>query len=353
MGSFRYHHDFYQTYPLQPYLHARPSTPPCLRPLHTDPRAFALTGTNHAVNNDDQSKHCDPAELDEMTTTNQGDKSFFELLPPEIRDQIYDSTMFQDIQREQFNFRFRAPCPHLRLVSRQFKDEYDRQSIWGTALEVSFPADLAKDMWHIHTPVLAARCTSLQLNYLFQKDPHTREISPGAFAITCCRIMLHLFPESLQHLDVHLVWKSVRMLKDYASQRRIQLHYCLNYIVKNQYRLRNGATRHDMQEDNSDYVILPGLKLQYGGISPSNTSMRLECDVLGAGLLKKPATLGTWSVNDCCFLLDDDGVNERLRMETLVEAASAVTVKDEPSRNAEFDAPDDQIWHQEVKVEQN
>ena len=167
--------------------------------------------------------------MEGMTTTDQGCKTFFELLPPEIRDQIYDATMFQDIQREHLNFRFRAPFLHLRLVSRQFKNEYDRRSIGDTTLEVSFPADFAEKMRRIYPPGLAARCTSLQLNYLILEYPHAHEMSPGGFAITCCRIMLRLAPRGLKHLHIYLVWKSVRMLKDYTSSRfLILLHGFIN-----------------------------------------------------------------------------------------------------------------------------
>lgn len=61
-----------------------------------------------------------------MATT-KNSKSSFEVVPREIRDQIYGLTFDHDIERERFMFRFQAPCPHLRLVSRQLKDEYDEQ----------------------------------------------------------------------------------------------------------------------------------------------------------------------------------------------------------------------------------
>ena len=57
-----------------------------------------------------------------ISMTSQDGKSLFEILPAEIRDQIYDATMFQNTQRQKVNFHFRSPRPHLRLVSRQSKD---------------------------------------------------------------------------------------------------------------------------------------------------------------------------------------------------------------------------------------
>ncbi|GAB7332431.1 hypothetical protein MBLNU13_g04237t2 [Cladosporium sp. NU13] len=176
-----------------------------------------------------------------IAMTNQDGKSFFELVPAEIRDQIYDATMFQTIQRQKVNFQFKAPCPHLRFVSRQFKDEYDARSVWGTNLEVSL--------------------------------------------------------------------------------------------------------RYDVREDISDSGIAVALKLRYGGIPLLNTSVRSKCDVLGAELLKEPVTLGVWSAEDDCFLLDEDVTSERLKLETVVEVAiQAETVKDQVSNDGEVDIFEDQIW---------
>ncbi|GAB7332432.1 hypothetical protein MBLNU13_g04237t1 [Cladosporium sp. NU13] len=202
-----------------------------------------------------------------IAMTNQDGKSFFELVPAEIRDQIYDATMFQTIQRQKVNFQFKAPCPHLRFVSRQFKDEYDARS----------------------------------------------------------------------HFEIYLVWDSVRMLKDYASQRPTGFLYHLNYLIEH--------PGYDVREDISDSGIAVALKLRYGGIPLLNTSVRSKCDVLGAELLKEPVTLGVWSAEDDCFLLDEDVTSERLKLETVVEVAiQAETVKDQVSNDGEVDIFEDQIW---------
>jgi hypothetical protein len=73
--------------------------------------------------------------MDGTATNDQGGKLFFELLPPEIRDQIYGATMEQNIRRKHLNFDFIAPSPHLHLVNRLFKDEYNKRSTWGTMLK--------------------------------------------------------------------------------------------------------------------------------------------------------------------------------------------------------------------------
>jgi hypothetical protein len=277
---------------------------------------FVFTALDHAVQKDSRSQQSFSLDIDGMATTDQDPRSFFGLLPPEIRDQIYDATMFQDIQREHLNFRFKAPCPHLRLVSRQFKEEYDRRSIWGTVLEVSFLADLSESGYP-GKPGLAARCTSLQLNYLFERDSHAHEYMPYGFAIACYRITLHLVPRGLQNLNVHLIWNSVRMLQDYlSSEVSNRLHCYIDRTVWNHYSCLHGARRRRMREHISNPGGITHLKLQYGGISLSDSSMRSKCDILGAELLKKSVTLGAWSGKDNCYLLDEDGISERLRLET-------------------------------------
>jgi hypothetical protein len=100
-----------------------------------------------------------------------------------------------------------------------------------------------------------------------------------------------------------------------------------------------------VREDLSESGIVIGLNLRYGGLPPLNTAMRSKCDLLGAELLKKPVTLGVWSAKDGCFQLDDDGISERLRLETVIEAAiQAETGKGQVSDDREVDMFEDQIW---------
>jgi hypothetical protein len=283
--------------------------------------------------------------------TNQDGKSFFELVPAEIRDQFYDATMFQNIQRKHLNFSFKAPCPHLRLVNHQFKDEYDERSIWGTTLEVSFRAAFTEYQRHPNTPGLAARCDSMRLKYLFQKNSHAREEDPPSLPHMCICLMLHLAPERVKHLEVCLVWFSVRMLKDHVSQQSDWLHRLINHLINDPYYLMHHEWWDGQHRDLSDSGIVVGLKLDYGGIPPLNTPMRLKCNALDDELLKRPITLGVWIGKDNCYLLDEDGISERLRLESLVEAAIQGNVKDQFSGDADIDIFEDSIWQEEVDVE--
>lgn len=278
--------------------------------------------------------------------TSQDGRSFFELVPAEIRDQIYDATMFQNIHREKVIFKFMAPCPHLRLVSRQFKDEYDARSEWGTNLEVSFRRISARQLQPPNAPGLALRYTSIRLNCLLGK--HTlicKRSDWDNIAFACKDLILQLAPEGLQHVEVYLVWDSVCMLKDYASQRSTRFLNRLNYLIQN--------PAYNERVDVRDSGIVFDLKLRYGGLPLLNTAMRSKCDVLGAERLKEPVTLGVWSAKDGYFQLDDDRTDEYLRMETVVEAAiQAASARVTSSVDAEMNISEDQIWQEEVRLEQ-
>lgn len=55
-------------------------------------------------------------------------KTFFEVLPRELRDLIYEFTFDHNTKDTYYRYQFKAPQPHLRLVSRQFMHEYDEQT---------------------------------------------------------------------------------------------------------------------------------------------------------------------------------------------------------------------------------
>jgi hypothetical protein len=61
--------------------------------------------------------------------------------------------------------------------------------------------------------------------------------------------------------------------------------------------------------------------------------------------------LDVWSGKDNCYLLDEDGISESLRLETLVEAATKVHVKDQSSGDAEINISEEPIWQEEVDFE--
>jgi hypothetical protein len=78
-----------------------------------------------------------PTDPGEPASVSNGSKSFFDTLPREIRDNIYDYTLDHEVTRHSYHMRFKAPFPHLRLVSRQFKHEYDERSPSNAELVVT------------------------------------------------------------------------------------------------------------------------------------------------------------------------------------------------------------------------
>jgi hypothetical protein len=101
-------------------------------------------------------------------------KSFFDMFPREIRDSIYEHTFDHGMTPHLYHMRFQAPLPHLRLVSRQFKQEYDEQSPTNTSL---FVTDQSQPLNFFYSdaiiaglvlPRLATRCTVVHITQNLQ-----------------------------------------------------------------------------------------------------------------------------------------------------------------------------------------
>lgn len=121
-----------------------------------------------------------PTDLGGPVSTGIHGKSFFEVIPRELRDAIYDLTFDHGTMSNSFEIEFRAPLPHLRLVSRQFKQEYDEQSPRDATLVIS-----NHSLWFQHhacqtprfpiLPQLATRCTAMH----FTHHLHDEEVFPN------------------------------------------------------------------------------------------------------------------------------------------------------------------------------
>jgi hypothetical protein len=104
-------------------------------------------------------------------------RSYFKRFPRELRDCIYD-LLYQEIEESiaGHELHTRAIIPRLRLVSRQFKSEYDERiasDVWNQHLTMTYTAEV-HDWSHFRrcciyalcTP-LAAHTTSITLNMRF------------------------------------------------------------------------------------------------------------------------------------------------------------------------------------------
>jgi len=77
-----------------------------------------------------------PTEPGGAASINSDGKSFFDVLPRELRDRIYEYTFDHDTEDHFYRYYFSAPQPHLRLASRQFMHGYDEQTQTDATLHV-------------------------------------------------------------------------------------------------------------------------------------------------------------------------------------------------------------------------
>jgi hypothetical protein len=108
---------------------------------------------------------------------NDSAKSFFGMLPRELRDKIYDLTFDYEIETDSYLLQFRASLPHLRLISRQFKDEYDEQTPRNATFSITdrgpLPPTLRHEILVLSPPRLATHCTALEITQNMYDTPHT------------------------------------------------------------------------------------------------------------------------------------------------------------------------------------
>lgn len=105
-------------------------------------------------------------------------KMFFRFfsLPAELRDMIYDH-LWQDVEEDRDHLRFDicTTIPELRLISRQFRSEYDerisanehKNLVTVTQLYEASPYDPSKE---VSFPRLAAQSTGLTINIISRDD---------------------------------------------------------------------------------------------------------------------------------------------------------------------------------------
>lgn len=207
--------------------------------------------------------------------TIKNSKSFFEIIPREIRDQIYGLTFDHDIERQHFTFQFQASCPHLRLVSRQFKEEYDEQdgrtpksatllaTVQGEKSILTLPHPNDRGEWHnyearmphimgpsasaagaIEIPRLlvrqsmpgpAKKCTSLQVNYFMPKPKPAswREEIDITHLVPDMRCIILDLERELQQAEILLVWKSTSTNPSFAIRCDLSLPSILSRLRTN------------------------------------------------------------------------------------------------------------------------
>jgi hypothetical protein len=261
-----------------------------------------------------------------MGSVNKEGKSFFEIAPREIRDLIYDATFQHEVKRGHVTSNFEAPCLHLRLISRQFKDEYDERTPKRTKLVLCFDAEIVPlRSRHLSTfvPTLATRCTSIELRYLAHKyqlfDGYgERSQNFAAFSVLCMELMMSM--THLRGLEIQLIWDSVSVLEDFATQcrRTVMTNTCVSKTLRGLLSAEFYLSRLASGASNSSGSAID-FKLQYRGLASIGPAGGLDSDVSGIELLEEPAILGFWSDQHNYFLIDEEATRERKMVEIAIQ----------------------------------
>ena len=145
---------------------------------------------------------------------------FFKTLPRELRDAVYD-LLHQEVTEyvDELQFHSRTVIVKLRLISRQFRQEYDERSAkneHNNHLTITDDEEFELSGWMDgssqgvvpHCPALATRATSLTLNLIVCVDGHAIHSSCGARRnieghIGWINSLLQSLPR-LQHIYVRL-----------------------------------------------------------------------------------------------------------------------------------------------------
>jgi hypothetical protein len=251
-----------------------------------------------------------------------------------VRDLIYDATFHHEVKSGAVTSIFEARCLHLRLVSRQFKNEFDKRTPKHRKLVVCFDAELA----HLRSPRLSAfipslatRCTSVEVRYLahnFQLFDGYRQRSENfsAFSVLCKQLALGMV--NLRDFDIRLIWDSVRALETFAAQCQYTAtrHTCVTTAFRSILFAENYTARRTPGASNSSWGFRK-FKLQHRGLANIGPPGGFDFDVPRIKLLEKPAVLGIWSDQHNQFLVNGQGTRGRRMVEVAIDAEKAVARK--------------------------
>jgi hypothetical protein len=172
-----------------------------------------------------------PTDPDDPGLVSNASKSFFDILPCEIRDSIYEHTFDREVISHSYQMRFQAPLPHLRLASRQFKQEYDERSPTETSLFVTDQTLPFKELYpnaRLVLPRFATRCTAVHftLNLRDQAVEEPMELMD--------ELVYHCDPINWWHLDQELPrLRDVNVNSNFnfvQNLERLFFHYGQTYV---------------------------------------------------------------------------------------------------------------------------
>jgi hypothetical protein len=235
-----------------------------------------------------------PTDPDDPAPVNDGNKSFFEIIPRELRDSIYDYTFDHEVTCNSYHMRFQAPLPHLRLVSRQFKHEYNERSPTETSLFVTDQRLPFKEPYldaRLVLPQLATRCTAVHftLNLRDQAVEAPKELMEE-LRFFCDSIEWYCELDVTRLRDIH-----VKANFNFVQNLERLLSYCGEAYVCDWFAERYGPRE--------IYQISPGrrtttVEFSHLGLSSHSVPGPLMLDLPSSEAITQPATLGKCECRD-------------------------------------------------------
>ena len=254
-----------------------------------------------------------PSSTSEVFTPDAsvGGKSFFEVLPRELCDAVYDYT-FEHVVKQQSDinddvtFHFHAPVSNLRLVSRKFTAEYDERyktfSARNTLLTIVNNSQNSNRNWHNEFPRLATSCRELKtIRSLFDGRDEYVELAH--------RNELKKFPTHFHSTAV--------LVKRLPLLRQVDMRFGFESLHHPGYfdELLRLFRRLSIFET---WPAEGVCELRYEGLTYPQPDKLRELSVPNIDILNAPITLATWNQAWQTEQVDPRELEQRLRVEVAV-----------------------------------
>lgn len=218
-------------------------------------------------------------------------KTFFEVLPRELRDRIYEFTFDHNIKDTYYRYQFKAPQPHLRLVSHQFMHEYDEQTpdnatLFVTACTNRFGSPGSDFLDHL--PRTATKCTAADvIMYTGETEGFARNVTGEQGAVLSTLGVRFVLVDSITNFLPRLQDLRIIVNLNFAQSFDIVHEYLENCSVC--LRFYGGQRCH--QVSNSPNVTL---ELRHLELDFPNLPSCLTPEIPGSEILERSAVLGTF-----------------------------------------------------------
>lgn len=261
-----------------------------------------------------------PYDTGGPSSINTDGKSFFDLLPRELRDRIYEYTFDHDIRDEHYRYRFRAPQPLLRLVSRQFMHEYDEQTPHNTTLSVTACTNQFERTQFdplVEIPPLAARCTVADVTlYIGETDGFATDLRDEQYYVRGS-----LFS---QFSNIDRFIDGLTHLKDIRIQLGLNFAQSFDAIYELM-EARLDSFRRSYKERSQECSYLPNVnyELHHLQLSYPDLPSCLTSNIPSSEIIERPAILAAFSFSYGQAkkkVIHDNEIKRRMHVEATVLA---------------------------------